>query len=233
MPEKISVLVPARRAVKFLRPCLASIYAQQPNGFEVVVGVDGCRMTLEALRGLRATQFPALRILWGEANRGAYVTRNTLASRAAGDYIVFFDADDTMLSGLIAWIETRREAREISQFRFVQRFALSGMTGISKNGARGVFGIRRDSFDRLGGFYEWPCSADTEFQRRAARVLGAPALSPQPLFVYRRHPLSLTRSHKTGARSALRRSYQQKIAALSAEDLTARLDAPIAEMKEV
>lgn len=236
-PPEISVLIPAWRATGFLRECLDSVFAQEPGGFEVVVGVDGCPATLDYLLREKASRRPSLRILRGQENRGAYVTRNTLARAARADYLVFFDADDIMLPGLIRWCETRREAREVSQFRFVQALQVVrpgvASRAASPVGARGAFGIRRDSFLSLGGFQGWPCSADTEFQRRASRILGRPALSPSALFIYRRHRGSLTRSPNTGVHSQTRRLYQHRVARMTDEQLCSPIDAPIAEMEEV
>jgi len=237
MPDpRFSVLIPARGAVKYLGPCLSSVFSQDCSALEVIVGVDGCPDTLKEIARLRPT-LPPMRVLWGEKCKGAYVTRNTLAHESRGEFLIFFDADDLMLPGLIGWCEGRFGEKPVSQFRFRQRWeyllppATSSVT--SKSGARGAFGIRRDSFTALGGFKAWPCSADSEFQRRAVTILGPPALSPAPLFIYRRHRASLTRDSKTGVRSTCRMIYHKKIRLLTPSELSSRIEPTLAEMSEV
>jgi glycosyltransferase involved in cell wall biosynthesis len=209
---RYSVLIPAWRAERFLEECLRSVVAQSRFGtagdYEVLVGVDGCEATLAKARAMRA-EVPALRVLSSPTNLGPYIVRNTLAYAARGEFLIFFDADDVMLPGLVEWCEANREHLGLVQFRFVMVYGGARGRVPFPNGASGAFGIRRESFERLGGFKPWRCAADSDFRKRALRALGPAVLSPRPLFDYRKHAGSITSRPETAGNSRLRRVYHK------------------------
>ncbi len=85
----VSVIVPARNAMPYLRDALHSIAAQQVTPVEVVV-VDGA-----STDGSReaALSFPHVRLL-DQPGRGLAAARNLGLAAAQGDLIAFLDADD-------------------------------------------------------------------------------------------------------------------------------------------
>lgn len=205
----ISVIIPAFRADRFIGECLASITGQY-DGDEILVGVDGCPATSAAARALMPA-YPHLRVFDFPKNNGPYVVRNTLAYAARGSLLIFFDADDVMLPGFVAW--TAGQSGRESAIRYLFRTKYESHPGrvreiCGPTGANGVFAIRHLSFRELGGFNAWPCSADSEFHMRCVRRFGPPVVSPRPLFVYRKHAGSLTMRAETSSSSMTRRHYR-------------------------
>lgn len=205
----ISVVIPAFRADAFLRPCIASV-AAYGRADEILVGVDGCPGTLKAAKALMP-EFPTLRVFDFPTNNGPYPVRNTLAWAASGPMLIFFDADDAMLPGLGEWV-AGLSYRECA-IRFLFKTIYTNIPGrvreiCGPTGANGVFAIRKESFTKLGGFRPWRCSADSEFHMRCDKEFGPPVVSPRALFVYRKHPGSLTMRPATNSSSHTRRNHR-------------------------
>lgn len=101
---KLSVLVPAYNAERFLGPFLQSLANQYFDGLEFVL-VDDCSTdgTLGKLREFeKKMRLPgvweasAVRIIELPENVGVSVARQTAMDAAQGEYIIFADPDDTI-----------------------------------------------------------------------------------------------------------------------------------------
>ena len=208
---RFSVVVPAFEVQAFIGECLDSILAQFTalDDYEILIGVDACPKTMDKLKEIRGRYIlPALRLFWFPKNSGPYVVRNTLAYQARGEFLIFFDADDVMLPGLAAWCERNINHPGVVHFTYWRTWNNCGpKRKLITKGAAGVFGVRRESFLRVGGFKPWRCAADAEFHPRAERVIGRPVISVDPLFEYRKHPGCLTSQPKTAGNSLLRSRY--------------------------
>lgn len=88
---KISVVIPAYNAGKFIRRALDSILGQRLSDIEVVVVNDGSTdNTAEIVHG-----YPDPRIkMVSQENGGIMAARKTGIQHVSGDYILFCDADD-------------------------------------------------------------------------------------------------------------------------------------------
>src|SRR3954451_475135 len=88
----VSVIIPAYKAVPFIRETLESVFAQTFERFEVIVVNDGSPDTIE----LEAVLAPfSTRIVYLEQeNRGLSGARNSGLRFARGEYIALLDADD-------------------------------------------------------------------------------------------------------------------------------------------
>jgi glycosyltransferase involved in cell wall biosynthesis len=85
---KISVVIPAYNAERFLPRCLASVFAQTLAPYEVIVVDDGSTDgTAQIAEELGAT-------VVRRANGGAAAARNTGVRHATGEWIAMLDADD-------------------------------------------------------------------------------------------------------------------------------------------
>lgn len=90
---RISVVIPAYNAEKYIQRCLDSVLAQTHPADEIIVVDDGSTdRTAEKVK----LYGPAVRYLYQE-NAGASVARNTGIQAARHEWIAFLDADDEWL----------------------------------------------------------------------------------------------------------------------------------------
>lgn len=216
--KKLSILVAAYQAEKWLAECITSIQDQHlPDGWccEVLVGVDGCEATEKVAR-----QFDqeGIKVVSMAKNFGTYVTFNTLMQYATGQLICRFDADDVMRDGYLAkqinelergvdmtmtWsIYTDAELTPTDHVDAHPNYHPPG--GLNRRGTEGQFMIQRAVWDRLGGFRAWRCAADSDFLARI-RHSGLSIKVVEDFLYYRRtHPDSLIAHPETSFGSALR-----------------------------
>ena len=105
----VSVIVPVYGVEAYLEACLSSIAAQTCGDFEVIMVNDGTRDGSPAIMARWAKADPRFRVLCKE-NGGLSSARNAGMDEAAGDYLLFVDADDWIAPNLVE--DTLRAARE-------------------------------------------------------------------------------------------------------------------------
>src|SRR5690606_38333668 len=94
---RISVIIPAYNAEKFLPETLDSVLDQTFGDLEIIIVDDGSTDgTLEAGHAYAARHPDRIRCLHQE-NRGVAAARNLGARESRGDILAFLDADDTWL----------------------------------------------------------------------------------------------------------------------------------------
>jgi rSAM/selenodomain-associated transferase 2 len=195
MPPEAAEVGPTKRAVSIIVPTLdeasgivEALRALQPlraRGVELIVVDGGSRdATIE-----RAARWADLVLA---APRGRAAQMNAGAARARGDVLMFLHADtrvpasaDVLVRSAMAQGRTwgRFDVRITGRARLLRVVAMlmnwrSRLTGIA-TGDQAMF-VRRDVFERLGGFPSQPLMEDVELSRRLRRVgrpacLGAPA----------------------------------------------------------
>jgi len=102
-PELVSVVLPVRNGEATIREQLAALAAQVYDGaWEVVVVDDGCRDGTVAVVESWQPRLPALRVVRVERSSGLNRARNVGAAAAAGDFLVYCDADDVVAPGWLA-----------------------------------------------------------------------------------------------------------------------------------
>jgi glycosyltransferase involved in cell wall biosynthesis len=94
---RISVIIPAFNAVRFIAEALQSVAEQTVAPNEVIVVDDGSTDGTGAL----AAGFHGVSLIT-TPNRGVSAARNTAVEAASGDVLAFLDADDT-------WVATKLE----------------------------------------------------------------------------------------------------------------------------
>ena len=93
---KISVLIPAFRAQRFIEAALASVRGQSYSNWELLVVEDGSHDETEAIvHRFAATMRQSCIYENFGTNRGVSAARNHLLKLATGDALAFLDADDT------------------------------------------------------------------------------------------------------------------------------------------
>lgn len=92
--EKVSVIIPAYNAERWLKDCVDSILAQDHSDLEVIIVNDGSKDGTLMLA--RSFTDPRVRVA-DRTNGGVSAARNMGLDLATGNYITFLDADDAML----------------------------------------------------------------------------------------------------------------------------------------
>ena len=96
---KLSVIIPAYNCEKYIVQCIQMIKAEMDNQTEIIVIDDGSKdNTLKLCK-----EYESLNIhIYHQENQGVSMARNNGIDKATGDYIMFVDADDMLVSG---WFE--------------------------------------------------------------------------------------------------------------------------------
>ena len=92
-PPRVSVIIPAYNAEKYLEEALSSVFAQTYTDYEVIVIDDG---STDSTREILAPYRERIRYVWQE-NQGVSAARNHGIYLARGELIAFLDADDLFL----------------------------------------------------------------------------------------------------------------------------------------
>lgn len=94
---KISYIIPAFNAAKFIKRCVDSIVNQQSGeDYEIVIVNDGSAdNTIEIIKQLASTNDKIIVI--DKENHGVSAARNDALDIVSGDYVMFVDADDFIM----------------------------------------------------------------------------------------------------------------------------------------
>lgn len=92
----VSVIVPSHGNAAHLAEALVSVRAQSYEHWEIVVVADGKSNAAEA-----CSDYPDVRLVT-QPHQGVSVARNRGLSETSGEYVVFLDADDTLLPDALA-----------------------------------------------------------------------------------------------------------------------------------
>jgi GT2 family glycosyltransferase len=98
---RISVLMPAFNAEKYIAQAIESILQQTFTDFELRIFNDGS--TDGTGECIRQFQDPRITLVDAERNQGLVVARNHLVAAARGYYIAFLDADDIAAPHRLEW----------------------------------------------------------------------------------------------------------------------------------
>lgn len=177
---RISVIVPALNEAGCIAACLGSVRAQGMDT-EVLV-VDGG--STDATADIAARH---ARVVRGVRGRGAQM--NAGARVSTGDVLLFLHADTVLhpraLAGMRRALMDRRVAGGTFTMRFDVAHPLLRLYGWCtrlrwfRYGDQGIF-LRREVFERLGGYRELPLLEDVDLLRRMRRH-GRLAVVPRPV----------------------------------------------------
>lgn len=109
--DLISIIVPVYNVGEFLRPCLASLAAQDDQNFEVVLVDDGSTDESASEAETFANNDPRFRV-FKQHNRGLGGARNTGLRHARGKFVTFVDSDDTVSPKLISTFRKAQSAQD-------------------------------------------------------------------------------------------------------------------------
>lgn len=183
-----SIVIPLYNRPDELDELLESLCKQNYDNFEVIVAEDG-----STIKGDRVVRKYADRLkinYFEKKNSGPGLTRNAGASRASGDYLIFFDSDCIIpphyLNTVSAFLETNQADAfggpdaALSSFSPIQKainYAMTSFftTGGIRGGKRSMekfhprsfnLGVSRDVFNHLGGYGTMRFGEDIDFSLR-------------------------------------------------------------------
>lgn len=93
---KISIIVPVYNAERYLEKCIISIIRQEYTNFELILVDDGSIDRSPELCDNYANIDKRIRVIH-QINAGVSIARNNGIKISTGDYIVFVDADDSLM----------------------------------------------------------------------------------------------------------------------------------------
>ncbi len=185
---KFSVVIPVYNRPEEIDELLESLTRQTASDFEVVVVEDGsdipCRDVVEKYAGRLDVRY------FAKANSGPGPSRNYGVRRACGEYVLILDSDCVLPEGYVAAVARELEAhpceafggpdRAHESFTQVQKAIGYSMTSFfTTGGIRGGrkkldkfyprsfnMGVRRDVYERLGGFSAMRFGEDIDFSYR-------------------------------------------------------------------
>jgi glycosyltransferase involved in cell wall biosynthesis len=101
---KVSVVIPCYNQARFLGEAIQSVLCQGYTDLEIIVVDDGSKDVTEEVASGYAKEDPRVRLIRQE-NRGLAAARNRGLAEAGGEYVVFLDSDDRLVSGALeVWV---------------------------------------------------------------------------------------------------------------------------------
>ena len=97
--KKISIIIPIYNVEKYIRSCLESLFQQDldESDFEVILINDGSKdNSMERISDIIKAHQNIITI--NQKNKGLSIARNIGLKKASGEYILFVDSDDLLIS---------------------------------------------------------------------------------------------------------------------------------------
>jgi glycosyltransferase involved in cell wall biosynthesis len=203
---RVSVIVAAYDAERFLATAVESVLAQTCADLEVIVVDDGSADGTARLAKELEVRDPRVRLV-RKPNGGLSSARNAGMSAARGGYLCFLDADDVLLPDKLerqlAFLERSPECDLVYSDHYLGDERLAPLALECRRPPDVPFAellsycnwfapmsplVRRRLVDRVGHFDEALSSAeDWDYWIRASRC-GVLAYLPGPVAIYRTHP---------------------------------------------
>lgn len=195
---RISVVIPAFRAIGTIDEAIGSVLAQTVPPHEIIVVDDG---SPDETAAHVAARYPGVRLL-RQANAGCGMARNAGAAIATGEWLAFLDADD-------AWLPTKLElqipetaspdvgvvaCRSVGQREpaFVPSPTFDDLWQRNQVIVSSTL-VRRAAFEQAGGFWKLRACEDYHLWLRLAGLGWKIVNRPEELMVYAPSAMSLSR----------------------------------------
>lgn len=195
---RISVVIPAFRAIGTIDAAIRSVLAQTVAPAEIIVVDDG---SPDETAAHVEQAYPHVRLV-RQANAGCGMARNAGAAAATGDWLAFLDADDAWLPGKLERQvpETRTAGVGVIACRCVGQseppfLAAPGFEDLWQRNQIVVSSslVRRAAFEQAGGFWSRRACEDYHLWLRLAGQGWKIVNCPEELVVYAPSVMSLSR----------------------------------------
>jgi glycosyltransferase involved in cell wall biosynthesis len=223
----VSVIIACRNASSTLGEALRSVLGQTVRVREILVGDDASTDDIASVIDLHRGHGIPIRLIRSERNIGPASMRNLLLQQCAGEWVSIFDGDDSMkprrletLLGisegcdavsddLVLWMDGVRESGSVCESHKFRRdgTSLVELSDMIRFDLGLLKPLLRRSFLESRGLAYTEGMFHTEDLDLYVRFLLAGARwnhSPEKLYLYRKHPQSLSKNWREG----LNRSYE-------------------------
>ncbi len=184
----LSVIIPVYNRPDEVKELLQSFIAQSFSSYEIIIVEDGSEITCEGICDTFKESLPINYIF--KANGGPSSARNAGVSYAMGEYLLFLDSDTILPAGYLQCIADYIEVhspdlfggpdRAAKSFTPLQKAISYSMTSFfTTGGIRGSgrkltkfiprsfnMGVKREVFDKVGGFSNMRFGEDVDFSMR-------------------------------------------------------------------
>jgi len=175
----VSILTTVYNRDKYLAACIDSVLASSYQDWELIIVDDVSSDTSVSIARAYEQKDARIKVYVNEKNLGDYPNRNKAASYAKGTYLKYLDADDVIYPrGLDVMVHTMEQfpdaglgisqkvVEDVKPYPFLMQpketfrreFLMRGVLGLGPTGTI----IRRDVFEKLGGFTGTRYIGDTE-----------------------------------------------------------------------
>jgi rSAM/selenodomain-associated transferase 2 len=188
----ISVIIPAYNEEQALPATLRGLFAQ-PGDYEVLVVDGGSRLGTDpgiAYSPLAMAHSPRRRAVFSAA-KGRATQMNVGAKEAQGEWLLFLHADTLLPDGALARLNRMEGDATVQAGGFLHQFSggdrrlrlISFLDNFRCIRSRIIYGdqamfVRRELFERLGGFPDQSILEDVAFCEKLVRVTKPVLLSP-------------------------------------------------------
>jgi glycosyltransferase involved in cell wall biosynthesis len=118
---KISIITPAHNEAGHIAECIESVLNQTYSNFEMIVADDASRDDTASIAEAYSASDERIKLIRMQENGGAATARNAALDASAGDFLLFLDADDWMLPGMLSDL-----VEKIANYDQVDMFRLKG-----------------------------------------------------------------------------------------------------------
>lgn len=126
MNKKVSIIIPAYNAERYIEECLLSIISQTYLNLEIIIVNDGSEdKTVDIVKRLKKKDNRI--IIINQKNSGVSIARNNGFKNSTGEYIIFVDADDILENNMVQTLVINIEENDAD-------IAICGFKKIFSNG---------------------------------------------------------------------------------------------------
>lgn len=119
-----SFIIPMYNVEKYIKNCLNSILCQSMQDFEIVVVDDGSTDNSNAIVNDMSKNHPSIKLI-KKPNGGQSTARNRGLQEAQGEYVIFLDSDDFIMSDDFlssVYSEIKKNGADVVMYRYQKYF---------------------------------------------------------------------------------------------------------------
>jgi glycosyltransferase involved in cell wall biosynthesis len=225
-PAKVGIFMPCFNLGNYIDEALDSLFSQTFQDFDLIIA-DDCSTDKATLNKLKSLKLPKGKIFYEKTNLGMLRISNKYMELLDNQYLMIFSPDDKMhprlleesvryldanadKSAVCTWMKLMGDEKGIHKFS-QERCTLPYM--LVENYYSGAAMIRKELWRSIGGFDLYPplsAHEDYVFWISALEKGCELGVIAEPLFYYRRHAVSRSRTVQREEERAFRDSLLQK-----------------------